>query len=92
MTETPNEQRQPTTQVDKATALNYVYWLVVIGIVMYVCFANVWPYTVILEWNLDSNNEYYPKMVFMETLLAIGAPAYAIMWVIKKMMKSKEVH
>jgi len=91
MSETPNEQRQPTQSIDKTTALNYLYWLVVLGITMYVCFAEAWPYSVILEWNLDSNNEYYPKLVFMETLLLIGIPAYAILWVIKKVMKSKEV-
>lgn len=89
MTENTNE-RKPTVSMDKAGAYNAIYWLAILGLVMYVCFADVWPYTQILAWNLDDQNQYYPKLVFMETLLVIGAPAWVLHWIIKKIMGDKK--
>ena len=85
--ETPGK---PAFEPDRYLLINYLYWFVVLGITMYVCFAEVWPYSKILDWNLDENNEYYPKLVFMETLLAIALPAMIPYYLIKLLMKSKE--
>ena len=90
MEQKDNTPAQPAFQPDKSMLINYLYWFVVLGITIYVSFAEVWPYSKILDWNLDENNEYYPKLVFMETLLSIALPAMVPYYIIKRLMKSKE--
>lgn len=90
MEQKENTPAPPSFQQVKYPLLNFLYWFVVLGITMYVSFAEVWPYSQILDWNLDENNEYYPKLVFMETLLAIALPAIVPYYVIKRILNSKE--
>ena len=66
-----------------------IYGLIVLGITMYIAFADIWPITFFQDLLLDSQNMYPMKAVFVLTLFSVGVVLFPLYWVAKKMMEKK---
>ena len=75
------------TTVDKKKLIAVIVFFVALGLTVWVCFGNLWPYTKILSMMTDSQGYYYPKMVAGATFFCIYLPLFLVQFVVTKLVK-----
>ncbi len=84
----PTSNTQPSSQMNKSTAIAGIVFFVAFGITIYLCFAEAWPVSKLndIQANLFDGS-YYPKLTFMLTLFAVWVPMLCIQKLIQMMVK-----
>jgi hypothetical protein len=76
-------------ELDVHALLKVIYVLLALALAFVIGIYELWPYTLFVDFHLDSENMYPSKLVFMETFLASLGALFPVFWVVKKIVPAK---
>jgi hypothetical protein len=89
MTENTSPVKETHEGKQRNNLILILYFLVVLTITMVIAFKDIWPITFFQDLLLDDKNMYPMKLVFMLTMVSIGAVLFPLYWIIKKIIEKK---